>query len=93
MQNMKTNIVVITLTMTTRIDFFRDKRWFIIETIRFRFGHIIIIGASLDMDKDRAYRENAVKNLVDFCKENEMRKYVDLEIMGWVHISSVSVAV
>ena len=90
MQGMEAGIVVTTLTVTKRIGFLRDKRRLNTEATRPRFGHIII-GTSLEMEKDRAYRGSAVKDLVDFCKENGIRKYVDLETMGCIHIPSVRV--
>ena len=61
-----------------------------IEATRPRFGHVII-GASLDMEKDRGYRGSAVKDTFDYCNENSLRKYIDLEKLGCVHILSVGV--
>lgn len=90
MQGMEANIVVTTLTVTTRIGFLRDRRRLNTEATRPRFGHIII-GAIRDMEKDRGYRESAVKDVVDFCVENRLRKFVDLEKMVCAHIPSVRI--
>lgn len=90
MQGMEANIIVTTLTVTKRIGFLRDRRRLNTEATRPRFGHVII-GASRDMETDKAYRGSAVKDIVDFCRENHLRKSVDLEKMKCVHIPSVNV--
>lgn len=90
MQGIEANIVVTTLTITKRIGFLRDRRRLNTEATRPRFGHVII-GSSRDMKKDRAYRGSAVKDVVDFCNENGLRKDVDLETIGCEHIPSVRI--
>ena len=90
MQGMEANIVVTTLTVTKRIGFLRDRRRMTTEATRPCFGHIYI-GATHDMEKDKRYRGSAIKDVVDFCNVNHLRKFVDLDTMGCIHIPSVQI--
>lgn len=80
-QGIEAEIVVTTLTITKRIGFLQDGRRLFTEMTRPRFGHIVI-GASRDMEQDKRYRGSPLQDVVDFCKENRIRKFVDLDTMG-----------
>lgn len=43
------------------------------------------------MEKDKGYLGSAVNDLVDFCNKNRVRKYVDLDTIGCIHIPSVRI--